>query len=333
MWTQEVRHLLRQQTLACPVTFVGFGAQSGKRCTIQVFPAEADSGLRFVRCDLPTEEGVFTAAWDTSADNAIGTQLCNRFGHHLGPVDHLLSAFAGLGIDNAEVFADGPELPVMDGSALPFVTAFARVGVVSANAERDLLLVRKPIRIEHADTWAELLPDVSQRISLAIDSPCTTVGTQTLSLCLVPAVYVRELAAARTFGFADSRARLCRLDDAATSEGGLEVLDAKSDLGSMRFPDEYVRHKTLDVIGDLALSGLTMIGHLRTNRPGYAVIRDLVALAEQTPGAFERVSATRLYDCATRGECLLTMGLGEPDEDTATVVPEELIRREAFVRV
>jgi UDP-3-O-[3-hydroxymyristoyl] N-acetylglucosamine deacetylase len=315
------------------VTFVGLGAQSGKRCTIQVFPAEADTGLRFVRCDLPTAEGRLRAEWSMASDNVTGTHLRNRFGHHLGPVDHLLSAFSGLGIDNAEVFADGPELPVMDGSALPFATAFARVGVVPVNAERDLLLVRKPIRIEQADTWAEFLPDTTQRISLAIDSPCATVGTQTLSLCLAPSVYMRELAAARTFGFADSQARLCRIDDAEAMAVDLDGAAAKPGLAGLRFPDEYVRHKTLDIIGDLALAGHTVIGHLRTNRPGYGVVRDLVALAEQTHGALERVSATQLYDCGARGTCLLQMGLGEAEEDAARTVPLELGQDSRFARV
>ena len=321
MFRYEVRHLLQQQTLAGPVTFVGLGAQSGRRSTVQVFPAAADTGLRFVRCDLPANEGLLRANWDNASASAIGTQLRNRFGHHLAPVDHLLSALTGLGIDNAEIFVDGPDLPLMDGSALPFVTALAGAGVVEAGAERDLLLVRKPVRIAHADTWAELLPDMSQRITLAIESPCPTHGTQLLSLCLSPSVYVRELAAARTFGFADSRARLDLYGDMDASETDSRGVRPASDLADIRFPDEYVRHKTLDVLGDLALAGRTVIGHLLTNRPGYTVVRDLLALAGQTPGALESVSATGFYDCRSGGECLIQMGLAEPDPMAATAVP------------
>lgn len=329
MFRYEVRHLLQQQTLSRPVSFVGFGAITGRRSTVQVFPAAADTGLCFVRCDLPREEGRLHANWDTASDSAIGTQLRNRFGHHLAPVEHLLSALAGLGIDNAEIFVDGPEIPLMDGSALPFVSAFTAAGVVSAEAERDLLLVRNAVRIEHGDTWAELLPDLTQRISLAIESPCPSVGTQTLSLCLAPSVYVRELAAARTFGFAESRARAGRIGDA--DPDGLERTGKgpASDLAGIRFPDEYVRHKALDILGDLALAGHTVVGHLRTNRPAFAMVRDLVALAEQASGALERVSAGRLYDCRTRGECLLQMGLGGSDDEATAAFPGDQVAADA----
>ena len=280
-----------QQTLAAPLVFVGIGLHSGVRATMRMRPAGVDHGISLVRRDLPRTEGKFTLDWQYVVDTTLSTTLGNEFGHTVATVEHLLSALSGLAVDNAIIELDGPEVPIMDGSALPFVEGIMHVGIRTLDVPCEVLQVRRPIRLQQGASWAELLPDNSQRITLSIDFNMHDIGLQTFCLDVSPASYQREIAPARTFGFAE---QLMHLRQQGLALGGsiknailLEEGRVRNQEG-LRFHDEFVRHKVLDVIGDLSLTGIPLLGHYRGNRPGHRLNAELVKLLMQDRSAWVR---------------------------------------------
>jgi len=280
-----------QQTLAAPLVFVGIGLHSGIRTTMRIRPAAPDHGIRLLRRDLPRGEGTFSLDWQHVVDTTLCTTLGNAYDHTVSTIEHLLSALSALGVDNANIELDGPEVPIMDGSALPFVEAISNVGIRELPEPCEVLQVRRPVRLQHGTSWAELLPDNSQRITISIDFNVHDIGVQTFSLDVTPATYQREVAPARTFGFAE---QLMHLRNQGLALGGsiknaiLLQEGRVANREGLRFPDEFVRHKVLDVIGDLSLAGLPVIGHYRGNRPGHRLNAELLNLLMQDPGAWVR---------------------------------------------
>ncbi|MGD8590730.1 MAG: UDP-3-O-acyl-N-acetylglucosamine deacetylase [Chromatiales bacterium] len=313
MLTQDFSYLRVQHTVAAPIRYVGIGLHSGVHVTMRILPAEADTGISFTRRDLPRGENRFLARWDQVSGTVLSTTLGNRFGHHLATVEHLLAAFHGLGIDNAEVILDGPEVPIVDGSALPFVTALCNTGIKPLETPRDVYLVRRPVRVQQGERWAELLPDRVPRITLSIDFPQLDIGHQSLSLCLSPLAFLREIAPARTFGFAEHLSKLRRrglalggsIRNAILLEGG-----RVKNLEGLRYPDEFVRHKTLDVIGDLALAEHPIIGHYRAHRAGHKLNNELLSLFLHDRQSWQRIAATDLLDGRINGFDQTLMGVG-----------------------
>jgi UDP-3-O-[3-hydroxymyristoyl] N-acetylglucosamine deacetylase len=299
MFNLEFGHLREQHTIRSPVAFIGIGLHSGRRVTLRILPTAAGHGIAFTRRDLPESEGRFAAHWDAVSGTELCTTVGNRHGHQIGTVEHLLSAFNGLGIDNAEVVLDGPEVPVVDGSAMPFVAALQNAGVRPLGVPRDLLVVRRPVRMQYAEQWAELLPDTMPRVTLSIDFQHEDIGHQCLSFCLSPTTFVREIAPARTFGFAE---QLWQLRSRGLAQGGsiknaILLREGRvANLEGLRFADEFVRHKALDVIGDLSLAGLPIIGHYRANRPGHRINNDLLRLLMNDRDSWQRVAAPDLLD-------------------------------------
>jgi UDP-3-O-[3-hydroxymyristoyl] N-acetylglucosamine deacetylase len=284
--------LRRQQTIATPIVFVGIGLHSGERATMRLQPAEADHGVTLRRRDLPARQQAFAVHWEAVRGSTLCTAIGNLFGHEVSTIEHLLSALAALGIDNVAIELDGPEIPIMDGSALPFVEALDNAGIAALGARREVIVVRRPVRIQQGASWAELLPDPGRRITVSIDFQAQVIGTQTISIDLTPDVYRREIAPARTFGFADQIDQLWRrgLALGGSIKNAILVREGRvANLEGLRFRDEFVRHKVLDVVGDLALAGAPIIGHYRGNRPGHQLNTDLVALLMDDQDAWERV--------------------------------------------
>ena len=280
-----------QQTLAAPLVFVGIGLHSGVRATMRIRPAGADHGISLVRRDLPRNEGKFTPDWQYVVDTTLSTTLGNDFGHTVATVEHLLSALSGIGVDNAIIELDGPEVPIMDGSALPFVEVITNVGIRTLDVPSEVIQVRRPVRLQQGASWAELLPDNTQRITISIDFNMQDIGLQTFCLEVSPASYQHEIAPARTFGFAE---QVMHLRQQGLALGGsiknailLHEGRVKNQEG-LRFHDEFVRHKVLDVIGDLSLTGIPIIGHYRGNRPGHRLNAELLNLLMQDPSAWVR---------------------------------------------
>jgi UDP-3-O-[3-hydroxymyristoyl] N-acetylglucosamine deacetylase len=187
----------------------------------------------------------------------------------------------------------------VDGSALPYVAALRNAGIKSLGVPRELLIVRRPVSIQQGESWAELLPDAAPRLSVSIDFQQHGIGLQCLSLRVSPESYVRELAAARTFGFAEDLYQLRQrgLTLGGSVKNAILVEDGRvANREGLRFPDEFVRHKALDVVGDLALTGLPVIGHYRGHRPGHKLNNDLLRLFMNERQSWQRVAAADLLD-------------------------------------
>jgi UDP-3-O-[3-hydroxymyristoyl] N-acetylglucosamine deacetylase len=249
-------------------------------------PAAPDSGIVFRRSDAGVE---IRADWRNSVESALSTVLSNREGVHVATVEHLMAALAGNRIDNAVVELDGPEVPIMDGSAAPFVRLIESVGTEVQDAPRRAIRIMKPVEVAENGTSAALLPDSGFSMSFEIDFDNPIIRHQDISLGIDPEAFNTELAPARTFGLLDDLPRLKAVGlarggslDNAVVVSGDRVLNA----GGLRFADEFVRHKLVDAIGDLFLAGGAIIGHFRGLRSGHALTRRLLAAVLADPAAW-----------------------------------------------
>ena len=297
MTDRNLLHLSKQQTIGAPIAFVGIGLHSGERVHMRLQPAPAGQGITLVRRDLPAGEQRFKVHWEAVKTSTLCTAIGNSFGHEVSTIEHLLSALAGLSIDNLTIELDGPEIPIMDGSARPFVEAIDNAGIVAQDARRSVIVIKRPICLQQGESSAELLPDISRRITVSIHFDERVIGTQSMSIDLTPSVYRREIAAARTFGFAEQLDQLRRW---GLAQGG-SIMNAilvrggrVANVDGLRFRDEFVRHKVLDVVGDLALAGMPIIGHYRGNRPGHQLNTDLLALLMEDKDAWVQVDFDEL---------------------------------------
>lgn len=297
MLTDELFHLRRQKTIASPIIFVGIGLHSGERATMRLQPASAGQGIVLIRRDLPFAQRRFALHWQAVRGSTLCTAIGNAFGHDVSTIEHLLSALAALRIDNVLIELDGPEIPIMDGSALPFVEALDNAGVRSLNVPRSVIVIRRPVRLQQGASWAELLPENGQRITVSIDFDSKVIGTQSMSIDITPPVYRREIAPARTFGFAEQLEQLRRrgLALGGSIKNAILVRDGRvANPEGLRFRDEFVRHKVLDVIGDLSLAGAPIIGHYRGHRPGHQLNTDLVTLLMEDRDAWVNLRVEEL---------------------------------------
>lgn len=297
MRNPNLDHLRHQATIAAPLTFVGIGLHGGDRVRLSLHPASADHGLVIRRRDLPANAQKIGVHWGAVTGTTMCTALGNPAGGQAATVEHLLSALSALGIDNLLIELDGPELPIMDGSALPFIEALSDVGVQQLPERRQVLVVRRAVRVQYGSSWAELLPDTARRITVSIDFSEQAIGTQSLGFELTPQIYRAEIAPARTFGFAEDLMQLRRrgLALGGSIRNAILVRDGRvANLEGLRFPDEFVRHKALDAIGDLSLAGATVIGHYRGHRPGHRLNVELLRLLMNDRDAWVRLPVDML---------------------------------------
>jgi UDP-3-O-[3-hydroxymyristoyl] N-acetylglucosamine deacetylase len=288
-----------QRTLRQRASIEGVGLHTGEHVRLTLSPAAADSGIVFVRTDrAPDLEIPAQCAW--VADTLLNTSL-GRDGVRIGTVEHLLAALAGCGIDAARVEVEGPEVPIVDGSSAPFVQLIQRAGIHELRAPRSFLQVRKPVVVTDGDKVAKLLPARRLRITYTVDFQHPLISDQTFALEVDGRSFQKEIARARTFGFKRDVEKLHR---AGLARGGsLEnavVVDDFHILNpeGLRFPDEFVRHKILDGIGDLSLLGMPVIGHFVAVKSGHALNHQLVRRALAEAGACEVVqprAADELY--------------------------------------
>lgn len=282
--------LVAQRTLRGAIGCTGIGLHSGARISMRLLPGLADSGIVFRRTDLPGGPVDIPALFDHVVDTRLNTTLGlpGRAEAAVGTVEHLMAALAGSGIDNAVIEIDGPEVPVMDGSAAPFVFLIECAGIVAQEAPRRAIEVLKPIRVEEGEGFVTLLPAAAEGLSLEaeIDYPAAAVRRQARAIRLAPHSFKADLAAARTFGFAEEveALRAAGLARGGSLENAVVVSGARvlNETG-LRFADEFVRHKLLDMVGDLALAGLPLQARVVGRRPGHrlnnAALRALFANA------------------------------------------------------
>ncbi len=263
----------RRRTLKAPIGCVGTGLHSGRRVALTLRPAAAGTGIVFRRTDLGRDIPALF-------DRVVDTRLCTAIGDGdatISTIEHVMAALAGSGIDDAVVEVDGPEVPIMDGSAAPFLFLIDCAGIVTTAAPRAAIEVLRPVRVEEPNgAFAELLPsrEAAFDAAIEIDFPNTAIGRQALSLRISPLAFREGLADARTFTLAED---VARLRAAGLAQGGslanAVVVDGPMVLnpGGLRRPDEFVRHKLLDVVGDLALAGAPIRGRFRGARSGHAL--------------------------------------------------------------
>ena len=276
----------KQTTLRDHAAVFGVGVHSGLSATVTLHPADPDSGITFLRtatADRPERE----IKADVRAVTA--TEFATVLGDSTGPLcstaEHLLAALRGLGVDNVLVEIDGAEVPIMDGSAAPFVAAIDQVGIVAQNAPRRCIEVLKPVRVIKGDGVGELRPySHGFRVEAEIEFSNKLIGKQSFALDIDPASFRRELSRARTFGFMRDVATLWKAGYAlgASFENTLVVTDDRIlNPAGLRYSDEFVRHKVLDALGDLALAGAPLLGLYRTSKGGHrlnhAVLSALMA--------------------------------------------------------
>ena len=273
-----------QRTLKTAVEFSGVGIHTGKEAHVRVVPSEANQGVVFVRSDLPDAPHI-PATLDYLGQGARRTTLRNGEAE-VNTVEHLFAAFVGIGIDNAEIHIDGPELPGMDGSARSFTELLLRVGVVDQKAERSTFVVREPIHVtdDGASIGAFPEPDEGLRVQYTLDLAEMGMGAQFVDLKVDQDVFASDIAPARTFVH---KAQVEQLQKAGLGKGANTENTLVIDNGSvidneLRFPDEFARHKVLDLLGDLFLSGVDIRGRIVAARSGHTANRQLArAISEE----------------------------------------------------
>jgi UDP-3-O-[3-hydroxymyristoyl] N-acetylglucosamine deacetylase len=262
---------MREQTIGDSFEFSGIGLHTGEHATVRIFPAPAGKGIVFRRIDLDNFE--LRADVASVARVAYATTLMSR-GVWISTVEHLLSALYGVGIDNAYIELDNFEVPILDGSALPYVQAIARVGIVKQNRVRQYIRITKEFVLNEGEKTLGIYPADTFSIKYDIDFAHPLIGRQSLDVEFRGTNYADSIAPARTFGFYHEVEKLQA--SGLVRGGSLEnaiVLTQNGMLNdtSLRFPDEFVRHKTLDLLGDFALIGQPVLGRLIANKAGHAL--------------------------------------------------------------
>ncbi len=267
---------LRQRTLKSSISCSGVGLHSGKRVTLALHPAAPDSGIRFHRTDIAGGQAIVPALWSSVGDTRLNTCLADADGHQVRTVEHLMAALSGLGIDNALIEISGPEVPAMDGSAAPFLFLVECAGIVEQNAPRRAIKVLRRVTVRDGAKLAELLPATGFTLEVTIDFPVEAIRRQQSTLVMRGGAFKNEISRARSFGFEQEVTALRAaglalggsLDNAIViSSDGSRVLNEEG----LRYEDEFVRHKILDAVGDLALAGAPLIGHFRGVRCGHEI--------------------------------------------------------------
>lgn len=285
-----------QTTLRERVEFSGVGVHSGKPVSMALNPAEADTGILFnVTCpqsgrskDLPANIAAIGA-----------TDLCTVLGSpgdiHIATIEHLMAALRALNVDNVLVEVDSFEVPVMDGSAADFVEAIDAVGVVNQAAMRCYIRVNKPVRVDMGASWGEFVPHVGMRFEVEIDFDSSAIGRQSFKADMTAQTFRRELSRARTFGFMKDVERLWAAGFALGSslENSVVISDDHRVINpeGLRYRDEFVRHKTLDAVGDLALAGAPFLGCFRSYRGGHKLNSMVLEALLSDRSAFDFVEA------------------------------------------
>jgi UDP-3-O-[3-hydroxymyristoyl] N-acetylglucosamine deacetylase len=263
-----------QKTLKSPIGCTGIGLHSGKKVTMSLNPADPDTGIVFHRTDLDGDDRIIPARWDCVVDTRMATTIGNQSGACVSTIEHLMAALAGCGIDNAIIEIDGAEVPVMDGSAAPFIFLVECAGMTEQDAPRKAIKIERPVKVGDSDKFVSATPDDSFSVGFEIDFEDAAVARQKLSMRLVNGTFKTEIARARTFGFVHEVDALRKaglalggsLDNAVVISG-----DTILNGDGLRYDDEFVRHKILDCVGDLYLAGAPIIGQIDALRSGHAL--------------------------------------------------------------
>ena len=291
--------MLKQRTLKSVIRATGVGLHTGQKVAMTLRPAQPGTGIVFRRIDLAVPVDI-----PASALRVTDTRLCSSLeqdGVKVATVEHVMSAFAGLGVDNAYVDLTGPEVPIMDGSAGPFVFVIQSAGVEEQNAPKRYFRILKPVEVRDGDKWARFDPHPGFRLSFSIvfSHPVFDKSAQSATIDFAETSYTKEVARARTFGFMQDVEAL-RANGLALG-GSLDnaiVMDEFRILNSdgLRYSDEFVKHKLLDAIGDLYLVGSPLLGSYSAHKSGHALNNLLLREALEAAGSWDYVTFNREED-------------------------------------
>jgi UDP-3-O-[3-hydroxymyristoyl] N-acetylglucosamine deacetylase len=281
--------IVQQRTVKNSIHCRGVGLHSGVKTSLTLLPAPPDTGIVFRRTDAAGAGAEITAHWTNAIESALCTTLTNGEGIVVATVEHLMAAFAGAELDNVIVEIDGPEVPIMDGSAAPFVFLIECAGLREQDAARRAIKILKPVTVGDTSKSAALLPDHGFSMSFEIDFASRAVNRQDISIVFDSETFKSEIARARTFGFlhdldrmrAAGLARGGSLDNAVVVSGDIILNE-----GGLRYTDEFVRHKLLDALGDCYLAGHPLIGHFRGQRSGHSLNRQILEALFADPDAW-----------------------------------------------
>jgi UDP-3-O-[3-hydroxymyristoyl] N-acetylglucosamine deacetylase len=283
----------RQKTTVAPAIIAGVGVHTGDRVRLAVRPAPEGAGIVFVRTDISGRDNRIPVSGEAVVDARLNTMIENAAGVRLSTIEHLMAAFAALGISNVVVEVDGPELPILDGSALQFVQLLDRAGIRRQSAPLRAIEILAPIRVQQGDKSAALLPCDRYEMRFEIDFPTAVIGHQVVDFVVDEATFRSDIMAARTFGFAHE---VEALRQAGLARGGsLEnavVIDGDQILnpGGLRMEREFVKHKALDAIGDLYVLGAPLLGRYEGVKAGHAINNLLVRELLANPQAWREVN-------------------------------------------
>ncbi len=288
---------LWQRTLKAPIGCVGVGLHTGRRVSLNLRPADPGHGVVFRRTDLGRD---IPARFDCVVDTQFATVLGDErwASARVSTVEHLMAALSALGVDNVLVELDGPEVPVLDGSAAPFVFLLDCAGIIEQSLPRSYIEIHRTVRVADGSAFAELRPaaggKVGLEMALSIDFAAAAIGRQAMSLCLTPESFRTELSRARTFTLAEE---VAQLRTAGLAQGGslanAVVVDQARILnpGGLRMSDEFARHKVLDAVGDLALAGAALSGRFIGHRSGHSLNNRLLRALFADASAWREVDA------------------------------------------
>jgi UDP-3-O-[3-hydroxymyristoyl] N-acetylglucosamine deacetylase len=289
-----------ETTLRHPVEAQGVGLHSGVPVRIRLLPAPVSTGIVFLRTDL--ERFAIPASWRHVARVSYATSLM-RQGVLISTTEHLLSVFYSMGIDNAYVEIDNLEVPILDGSGRPFVDLIVQAGIRQYRRRRRYLKIRRPVSVEDGGKRISILPAESFRLTCEIDFPHPRVGRQSLELEVTPRNYAASIAPARTFGFEydlDQMRSMGLIRGASLANAVCFTRRGVLNPEGLRMPDECCRHKALDLIGDLALLGRPLLGHVIAERAGHAMHTALVARIMSDASLYEILTFDQLATRVTR---------------------------------
>ena len=286
--------VIQQRTLKNAIGCRGTGLHTGDKVAMTLRPGEPHTGIVFIRTDIPGAQATIAASWKNVSDSHLSTTLKNDRGTVVGTVEHLLAALAGCRIDNAVIEINGPEVPIMDGSAAPFVFLIECAGITEQAAARRMIMIHKPISVDKKNGRVSLNPGTGFSIEFAIDFPNPMVARQEYYFAHVDGAFKTDLARARTFGFEHEvvemrTAGMLRggsLDNAIVVSGETVLNE-----GGLRYGDEFVRHKILDCLGDLYLAGAPLLGHVQGLRSGHKLNHQLLRALFADADAWSYVDA------------------------------------------
>ena len=287
-----VRNDHHQKTTVAPAIIAGVGVHTGDRVRLAVRPAPVGTGIVFVRTDVTDRDNRIPVSGEAVVDARLNTMIENAAGVRLSTIEHLMAAFSALGVSNAVVEVDGPELPILDGSALQFVQLLDRAGFRRQEAPVRYIEILEPIRVQEGDKSAALLPCDRYEMRFEIDFPTPVIGNQVVDFVVDEQTFRDEIMAARTFGFAHEvealrKAGLARggsLENAVVIDGD-QILNP----GGLRMEREFVKHKALDAIGDLYVLGAPLLGRYEGVKAGHAINNLLVRELLANPQAWREV--------------------------------------------